>query len=171
MNKYNLATSLIKSFEQNPNYGAAILEDLIHYKFLVGRFQLLVKDYKNAFYNLKFSFEKCPVSISHNRMLILMYLIPTNLKLGIIPSPTLLSLIEPCNPLIAIIQSFTDGNVRLFKETLLKSKKTNVACFNKVCCELAILIFEPNFVEILSRSIRHVNVLRSLSTEASPSLS
>ncbi|KII62422.1 PCI domain-containing protein 2 [Thelohanellus kitauei] len=195
MNKYNLAMSLIKSFEQNPNYNLAIPEDLVHYKFLVGRFYLLVQDYKNAYINLKFAFNSCPIAVPKNKRLILLYLIPTCLKLGVVPSEKVHKFIEASHPIFKIVQSVKDGDMELFKSTIKSAKnefvrfklyfvicelkkmvlrtlyhrtflrvkdkyqrfqipisvfqmvrafvsKSRHADFDKVCCELSILIFE-----------------------------
>ncbi|KAF1743206.1 hypothetical protein MXB_5691 [Myxobolus squamalis] len=122
MNKYNLAMSLIKSFEQNPNYAAAILEDLVNYKFLIGRFQALVKDYKSAHANLTFAFNRCPTSMKSNKELILTYLIPINLKLGALPTAKICHFLQADSVFHPIIKSINEGNLKLFKKTLATAK-------------------------------------------------
>lgn len=60
------------------------------YHYFVGRLSLLSSQFARAERQLTFAFDKCPASALKNKRLILRYLVPVRLVLGVFASPALL---------------------------------------------------------------------------------
>jgi hypothetical protein len=66
------------------------MAQLVTYHYFVGRLSLLNSQFTQAERQLSFSFARCPPTSFKNKRLILRYLVPVRLVLGVFPSPALL---------------------------------------------------------------------------------
>jgi hypothetical protein len=66
------------------------IAQLVTYHYFVGRLSLLNSQFARAERQLTFAFERCPSAAPKNKRLILRYLVPVRLVLGVFASPALL---------------------------------------------------------------------------------
>jgi hypothetical protein len=103
LNNLRLCQNLIKAVERpgfvgNPDalQGESVagrtfpVAQLVTYHYFVGRLSLLNSQFTQAERQLTFAFERCLASALTNKRLILRYLVPVRLVLGVFPSPQLL---------------------------------------------------------------------------------
>eukprot|EP00873_Tetraselmis_striata_P036453 jgi/Tetstr1/456717/TSEL_004134.t1 len=92
LNTLRLCKNLIKSVDSPllPDFKNFPLAQRVTYRFYVGRLAVFDEDYVRAKEYLEFAFDNCQPSATSNRALILKYLIPVQMILGVVPRRQLL---------------------------------------------------------------------------------
>ena len=127
LNNLRLCQNLIRAVE-GPGFPKALegqevsgrhfpIAQLVTYHYFVGRLSLLNSQFAKAERQLTFSFEKCPAAAFKNKRLILRYLVPVRLVLGVFASPALLAKYQL--PYFASLCRAVDrGDLRTFEREL-----------------------------------------------------
>ncbi|GAA48429.1 PCI domain-containing protein 2 [Clonorchis sinensis] len=90
INKLNLCKPMIRAIENMNINDRFSLAQRVTYSYYVGRKAMFDGDFVSADKSLSFAFERCLGSAWHNKRLILIYLIPVKMLLGVFPYPSLL---------------------------------------------------------------------------------
>ncbi|XP_058809848.1 PCI domain-containing protein 2 isoform X2 [Phymastichus coffea] len=90
INKLHLCKPLIRAIESSIYKDHFSLAQQITYKFFVGRKAMFDSDYKTADEYLTYAFQHCHKGSMQNKRLILLYLVPVKMLLGILPKYHLL---------------------------------------------------------------------------------
>jgi len=111
INKLHLCKPLIRAIESSPLKDLFPLPEQITYKYFVGRKAMFDSDYKASDEFLSYAFQKCPDRCKKNKRLILIYLIPVKMLLGIMPRREVLEKYDLME-FLDIIAALKQGNVR-----------------------------------------------------------
>lgn len=127
LNKLTLCKNLIKAVDGSgfPKalYGEELMgrsfpmEQLVTYHYFVGRLSLLNSQFGIAQDHLLFSFERCPAASYQNKRLILRYLVPVRLVLGVFASRALLTEYD-LPQFVPLCHAVHRGDLRLFERQL-----------------------------------------------------
>ena len=127
LNKLTLCKNLIKAVDGSgfPKalYGEELMgrsfpmEQLVTYHYFVGRLSLLNSQFGIAQDHLLFSFERCPAASYKNKRLILRYLVPVRLVLGVFASKELLTKYD-LPQFVPLCHAVHRGDLRLFERQL-----------------------------------------------------
>jgi hypothetical protein len=90
----------------------------VTYTFFVGRLSVFDDDYLKAEEMLTYALEHCHKAATHNKRVILSYLIPVRMLRGKLPSPALLEK-HSLQDFLPLVHAMKLGNVKLLNETLL----------------------------------------------------
>jgi len=92
LNTIHLCNNLISTVEGSgfPSLNEYPISELVTYKFYSGQLSAFSGEYIEAQKSLSLAFQRCPVSHTKNKRLILLYLIPVEMLLGRLPKPELL---------------------------------------------------------------------------------
>ncbi|XP_026469154.1 PCI domain-containing protein 2 homolog [Ctenocephalides felis] len=86
INKLHLCKPLIRAIESSSFKDQFPLAQQITYKYFVGRKAMFDSDYKMADEYLSYAFERCHREAKQNKRLILIYLAPVKMLLGLLPT-------------------------------------------------------------------------------------
>uniref|UniRef100_A0A5K3EQ90 CSN12-like protein n=2 Tax=Mesocestoides corti TaxID=53468 RepID=A0A5K3EQ90_MESCO len=127
INKLNLCKPIIRAIE-NMNMDAYFsLAQRITFNYYVGRKAMFDGDFKMANTCLTFAFERCLASHHTNKRLILIYLIPVRMLLGIFPRNSLLQKYK-LQELEGIANAARTGNVQKLGEELQRYEGFFISC-------------------------------------------
>jgi hypothetical protein len=90
----------------------------VTYTFFVGRLSVFDDDYLKAEEMLTYALEHCHKAATHNKRVILSYLIPVRMLRGKLPAPALLEK-HNLQDFLPLVHAMKLGNVKLLNETLL----------------------------------------------------
>ena len=93
----------------------------VTYSFYVGRLSVFDDDYKSAETHLTYAFEHCRRGSIRNKRLVLQYLVPVKLILGVLPKVFLLEKYG-LREYRAVVEAVQSGNVRQLNDALEKSQ-------------------------------------------------
>jgi hypothetical protein len=93
------------------------MAQLVTYHYFVGRLSLLNSQFGIAQDHLLFSFERCPAASKKNKRLILRYLVPVRLVLGVFASKELLTEYD-LPQFVPLCHAVHRGDLRLFERQL-----------------------------------------------------
>ncbi|EGG15202.1 proteasome component region PCI domain-containing protein [Cavenderia fasciculata] len=119
LNNLKLCKNLIKAIESPgfPSLETYPPQQLITYKFFVGRLAAFEGNFKKAQQDLLSAFNKCPPNIPKNKKLILLYLIPMQLAQCKFPKKGLLQQYN-LHQFIGIVDGMKNGNIKQFNQCL-----------------------------------------------------
>lgn len=127
INKLNLCKPIIRAIE-NVNIDAHFsIAQRVTYNYYVGRKAMFDGDLKMADICLTFAFERCLASSKANKRLILIYLIPVRMLLGILPHNTLLQKYK-LEEFEGISNAVKTGNLRKLNEELERNEAFFISC-------------------------------------------
>ena len=88
MNNFKQAENLLKTVNQtvNDNMYYFSASEICTFKFYRGRINAIYQNYKDAYDDLKYAYNTCPMKLFGNRRLILLYLIPVSFFFGQVPT-------------------------------------------------------------------------------------
>ncbi|KAL4450585.1 hypothetical protein ABPG77_000941 [Micractinium sp. CCAP 211/92] len=119
LNTLRLCKNLMRTVDsrQFAAFDAFPAAQRVTYKFYVGRLAVFDENYQEARASLEYALQHCHALAHHNKALVLKYLVPVQLLLGHLPSPTLLAAhqLRQYEPIIAAMRS---GDVKLFSDTM-----------------------------------------------------
>ena len=115
INAVNLPTFL--PFDSFPK------SEKVTYNFYVGRLAVFEDAYERAAAHLEYAFENCHARSRKNVRLILQYLIPVKLILGVLPSERLLQTYE-LREFVDVVEAARRGDVRLLNAALHANEST-----------------------------------------------
>lgn len=127
INKLNLCKSMIRAIDNVNINDRFSLAQRVTYCYYVGRKAMFDGDFNSADKSLSFSFEHCLGSAWHNKRLILIYLIPVKMLLGIFPLPSLLAKYN-LNEFLGISEAVKGGNLQKMNSELNKYEGFFLAC-------------------------------------------
>ena len=127
LNNLRLCQNLIRAVE-GPGFPKALdgselsgrkfpAAQLVTYHYFVGRLSLLNSQFAQAEKQLSFSFERCPAASYKNKRLILRYLVPVRLVLGVYAAPALLRKYDLPH-FVPLCRAVDRGDIRLFERQL-----------------------------------------------------
>mmetsp|Transcript_29980 Transcript_29980/g.71414 ORF Transcript_29980/g.71414 Transcript_29980/m.71414 type:complete len:413 (-) Transcript_29980:49-1287(-) len=119
LNTLRLCKNLIKSVDSPllPNFDNFPLAQRVTYRFYVGRLAVFDEDYVRARDFLEFAFDNCEPSATRNKALILKYLIPVQLLLGILPTRELLRR-HKLEIFEGIVGAMKTGSIKMYNECM-----------------------------------------------------
>eukprot|EP00108_Taenia_solium_P000688 TsM_000181000 transcript=TsM_000181000 gene=TsM_000181000 len=127
INKLNLCKPIIRAIE-NVNIDAHFsIAQRVTYNYYVGRKAMFDGDLKMANTCLTFAFERCLASNKANKRLILIYLIPVRMLLGILPYNALLQKYN-LEEFEGISNAVKIGNLRKLTEELERNEAFFISC-------------------------------------------
>ncbi|CAH8529418.1 unnamed protein product [Dicrocoelium dendriticum] len=127
INKLNLCKSMIRAIDNLSINDRFSLAQRVTYCYYVGRKAMFDGDFISADKSLTFSFEHCLGSAWHNKRLILIYLIPVKMLLGIFPFPSLLEKYN-LNEFLGISEAVKAGNLQKMDSELNKYEGFFLSC-------------------------------------------
>ena len=122
------------------------MAQLVTYHYFVGRLSLLNSQFAQAERQLSFSFERCPARAYKNKRLILRYLVPVRLVLGVFAAPELLRKynLPQFEPLCRAVDR---GDLRLFERHLDDQQQLFIRHGSYLLVERAKTIAYRNFFQ------------------------
>lgn len=117
INKLHLCKPLIRAIESLVFKDQFPLHEQVTYKYFVGRKAMYDSDYKNANEYLSFAFRNCPDQCHRNKRMILIYLIPVKMLLGIMPRQATLEKYDLMQ-FLDLISALKQGNVRKLDQVI-----------------------------------------------------
>ncbi|THD22734.1 Transcription associated recombination protein [Fasciola hepatica] len=127
INKLNLCKSMIRAIDNLGMNDRFSLAQRVTYCYYVGRKAMFDGDFVAADKSLSFAFERCLGSASHNKRLILIYLIPVKMLLGIFPISSLLSKYN-LNEFLGISEAVKSGDLRRMDSELNQHESFFLSC-------------------------------------------
>ena len=156
LNNLRLCQNLIRAVE-GPGFPKALdgsvlsgrsfpMAQLVTYHYFVGRLSLLNSQFAQAERQLSFSFERCPARAYKNKRLILRYLVPVRLVLGVFAAPELLRKynLPQFEPLCRAVDR---GDLRLFERHLDDQQQLFIRHGSYLLVERAKTIAYRNFFQ------------------------
>ncbi|ETV90690.1 hypothetical protein H310_14583 [Aphanomyces invadans] len=116
LNKINLCGNVIQAINKQ-NFSIFDKRDQVTYMYYLGRIRMLEDNYVEANECFGFAWRHCPVQCTRNKRMILQYLVPVKLVLGVLPSPALLEQYE-LDEYVAIASAIKQGNLAAFYHCL-----------------------------------------------------
>lgn len=119
LNTLRLCKNLIKSVDSPllPDFKNFPLAQRVTYRFYVGRLAVFDEDYVRAKEFLEFAFDNCEPYAIKNRALILKYLIPVQMILGIVPRQQLLERYS-LQIFSDLVEAMKSGSLKLFNDCM-----------------------------------------------------
>ena len=109
MNKLHLCRPLIRAIDQSNLKDHFARAQLVTYNFYVGKKHMFDSEYRLAEESLSFAFLKCHKASKRNKKLILIYLIPVKMLLGMLGLKVVENVIkDQLNPLYAMFKNDKD---------------------------------------------------------------
>ncbi|KAL3316810.1 PCI domain-containing protein 2 [Cichlidogyrus casuarinus] len=127
INKLNLCKSLIRAIDNVGMEDYFSIAQRVTYRYYVGRKAMFDGDFTAANDSLSFAFEHCPAKNTHNKRLILIYLIPARMLLGIMPHNNLLLKYNLCE-FLGIVEATKAGDYRRLTEELNNNESFFINC-------------------------------------------
>ncbi|KAA0190527.1 Transcription associated recombination protein [Fasciolopsis buskii] len=127
INKLNLCKSMIRAIDNLGINDRFSLAQRVTYCYYVGRKAMFDGDFISADKSLSFAFERCLGSATHNKRLILIYLIPVKMLLGIFPVPSLLSKYK-LTEFLGISEAVKSGDLRQMDSELTQHESFFLSC-------------------------------------------
>ncbi|TGZ71358.1 hypothetical protein CRM22_002678 [Opisthorchis felineus] len=127
INKLNLCKPMIRAIENMNINDRFSLAQRVTYSYYVGRKAMFDGDFVSADKSLSFAFERCLGSAWHNKRLILIYLIPVKMLLGVFPYPSLLVKYN-LNEFLGISDAAKAGNLQKMDMELNKYEEFFLSC-------------------------------------------
>ncbi|KAF1574102.1 UNVERIFIED_CONTAM: hypothetical protein FQV16_0000891, partial [Eudyptes robustus] len=125
INRLPLLKPLVRAIDVSKDselYSLFSKADKVIYNYYVGRKAIFDNNLELAEESLSYAFKNCPQNCSSNKKLILLYLIPVKMFLGVVPTQQLLETYD-LSCFKQLVDAVKDGNLKLF-ETSLKSQET-----------------------------------------------
>ncbi|GAB4813904.1 hypothetical protein N2152v2_000950 [Parachlorella kessleri] len=123
LNTLRLCKNLIRTVDskQFAPFDSFPAAQRVTYKFYVGRLAVFDEHYSEAQDSLSYALKHCHRAHQRNKALILKYLVPVQLLLGVLPSPQLMQQygLQQYAP---IVQAMRTGDVRLFNDTMAQQQ-------------------------------------------------
>ncbi|RTG83760.1 uncharacterized protein DC041_0000244 [Schistosoma bovis] len=127
INKLNLCKSMIRAIDNLSMNDHFSLAQRVTYCYYVGRKAMFDGDFVSADKSLTFAFERCLTTKWNNKRLILIYLIPVKMLLGVLPKESLL-----CKYNLKQFQDIADsvktGNLRKMDSALEEHEAFFLSC-------------------------------------------
>lgn len=117
INKLHLCKPLIRAIESSAYKDQFPLHEQVTYKYFIGRKAMYDSDYKSANEFLGFAFRNCPDQCQKNKRMILIYLIPVKMLLGIMPRRETLEKYDLLQ-FLNLIEALKQGNVRKLDDVI-----------------------------------------------------
>ncbi|VDP71186.1 unnamed protein product [Echinostoma caproni] len=134
INKLNLCKSMIRAIDNLGMNERFSLAQRVTYCYYVGRKAMFDGDFVSGYCpffpadkSLTFSFEHCLGSALHNKRLILIYLIPVKMLLGVFPTPDLL-LKYNLSEFLGILEAVKAGDLRKMDTELNQHESFFLSC-------------------------------------------
>ncbi|KAM7541182.1 hypothetical protein Aperf_G00000029784 [Anoplocephala perfoliata] len=127
INKLNLCKPIIRAIENMNIDTSFALAQRVTYNYYVGRKAMFDGDLKLANECLTFAFERCLASNKTNKRLVLIYLIPVRMLLGILPKSGLLHKYD-LTEFDGISAAVKCGNLQKLHEELEKNETFFISC-------------------------------------------
>jgi hypothetical protein len=121
INKLHLCKPLIRALENADMMDCFPLNEQVTYNYFLGMKSLFDSDPKKAEELLTFAFQECPSHSFKNKRLILIFLIPVKMILGIMPKESALVKYQ-LTPFIPLMKAIKEGNLKAFDEALDQEK-------------------------------------------------
>lgn len=117
IDKIQLCKPLIRAIDSSPFKDQFPIAQQVTYRYFVGRKAMFDSDYRTADEYLSFAFEKCHKNSIKNKQLILTYLVPVKMLLGLMPAKRLL---EKYNLMEfwQLVSAVKEGNLRGIDEVM-----------------------------------------------------
>ncbi|KAH7479427.1 hypothetical protein PRIC1_009034 [Phytophthora ramorum] len=121
LNMIHLCRNLIRAVEGPafPKFELFNKSDKVTYQYYVGRISMFEDQYQKAETCLDYAWKHCHRGKVRNKRMILQFLVPVKLLLGVMPSPKLLSDYQ-LEEYTGLTDAIRDGNLHLFTEYLSK---------------------------------------------------
>ncbi|KAG1700234.1 hypothetical protein DVH05_012040 [Phytophthora capsici] len=119
LNMIHLCRNLIRAVEGPafPKFELFNKSDKVTYQYYVGRISMFEDQYQKAETCLDYAWKHCHRGKARNKRMILQFLVPVKLLLGVMPSPKLLSDFA-LEEYTGLTDAIRDGNLHLFTEYL-----------------------------------------------------
>jgi len=117
INKFHLCKPLIRALENANIMSCFTLAQRITYNYFLGMKSMFDSDYKKADELLSFSFNNCHPQYFNNKRLILIFLIPVKMLLGIMPVNVLLEKYQ-LTQFEPVVKAVKVGNLKALEEAL-----------------------------------------------------
>lgn len=117
INKMHLCKPLIRAIESSAFKDQFPLHEQVTYKYFVGRKAMYDSDYNSANEFLSFAFQNCPDKCRKNKRMILIYLIPVKMLLGIMPRRETLKKYDLLQ-FLDLIEALKQGNVKKLDDVI-----------------------------------------------------
>ncbi|KAF8567265.1 hypothetical protein P879_03294 [Paragonimus westermani] len=127
INKLNLCKSMIRAIDNLNMNDRFSLAQRVTYCYYVGRKSMFDGNFVAADKSLSFAFERCLGSAWHNKRLILIYLIPVKMLLGVFPYASLLTKYN-LNEFLGISEAVKAGNLQQMDSELNKYESFFLSC-------------------------------------------
>ncbi|KAF0731173.1 hypothetical protein Ae201684P_011673 [Aphanomyces euteiches] len=116
LNKISLCSNIIQAINKQ-NFEQFEMRDQVTYKYYLGRIRMFEDKYNDANECLSFAWQHCHKHHAKNKRMILQYLVPVKLVLGVLPSPELLReyRLDEYNPIASAIKR---GDLLAFNQSL-----------------------------------------------------
>ncbi|VDL84808.1 unnamed protein product [Schistocephalus solidus] len=127
INKLNLCKSIIRAIENmnmDPHFSLA---QRVTFNYYVGRKAMFDGEFKLANTALTFAFERCLSSSERNKRMVLIYLIPVRMLLGIFPQQKLLGKYN-LREFEGIAEAAKSGNIKRLNEDLGRYEDFFISC-------------------------------------------
>jgi len=122
------------------------MAQLVTYHYFVGRLSLLNSQFARAERQLTFSFDRCPAASFKNKRLILRYLVPVRLVLGVFASPALLRKYQ-LEQFVPLCRAVDRGDLRTFERELDEHQQLFIRHGSYLLIERAKTIAYRNFFQ------------------------
>jgi hypothetical protein len=120
------------------------IAQLVTYKYFVGRLSLLNSDVARAERELAFAFERCPARAFKNKRLILRYLVPVRMALGVFASAALLRKYD-LPYFVPLCRAVHRGDLREFEQQLAANQMRFIQHGSYLLVERSKMIAYRNF--------------------------
>lgn len=128
INKLNLLKPLIRAIENSDTiYEHFSMADKVTYNYFLGRKAMFDADLMLAEKSLSYAFRNCPTNHSHNKRLILVYLVPVKMFLGHMPSVVLLKKYE-LDSFIEVVEAVKEGHLSRLDRALQTHEEFFIRC-------------------------------------------
>lgn len=127
VNKLHLCKPLIRAVEQSSLNDRFSKSQMVTYRYYVGRKHMFDNNFKEAEEYLTYAFQKCDVSVTNNKRLILIYLIPVKMLLGHMPKKALLQKFDLMQ-FYSVAEAVKAGNLLKLNEALDANEKFFIKC-------------------------------------------
>lgn len=119
LNMIHLCRNLIRAVEGPafPKFERFNKSDKVTYQYYVGRISMFEDQYQKAETCLDYAWKHCHRGKARNKRMILQFLVPVKLLLGVMPSPKLLT-DYALEEYTGLTDAIRDGNLHLFTEYL-----------------------------------------------------
>ena len=117
INKLHLCKALVRALDNAKTAHLSSLAERVTYNYFLGIKHMFDSDYRNADNLLSFSFSNCPEDAFKNKRLILIFLIPVKMHIGVMPSIQLLEEYDLMH-FMKVSDAIKSGNLRKLDDAL-----------------------------------------------------